>query len=113
MNENNDIFARPGGRLAINRDLQAITQQSEHAIRTLVNEMVLAWNRGINTEISVFDGSPNFLSFEASVRTALNRIPEVLQVVDFQANLANNNLRYTATIRTVFGENTVSGNGGL
>lgn len=111
--DRNDIFASAGGRLAISRDLQAVLQQAQHSMRALVDEMVFAFDRGVNIETSLFDGSPNLLSFESSARTALNRIPDVLQVVDFSANLTGNVLEYRTTIRTVFGTGTVSENGGL
>ena len=113
VNENNDVFTIAGGRLAIARDLQAVLQQAEHALKALTNEMIYSYDRGVNVEQSIFDGSPNLLSFEASARMALTRIPDVLQVVDFSANLTGNTLQYRTTIRTVFGTDTVSGNGGL
>ena len=108
----NDIFTRPGGRLAIVRGLDAVLQQCEHAIKAQAGEMIFDANRGVTTEQSVFDGSVNLLSFEASARAALQRIPDVVEVVAFDSDFLNNTLTYQANIRTVFGEGVVS-NGGL
>lgn len=108
VNENNDIFTRPGGRLAIAEDLQAVLQQCEHAVKAQTGEMIYARDRGINTDQSLWDGSPNLLSFESFIRQALNRIPDVVLVEDFQAQLNENTLQYQATIRTVFGTGLIS-----
>jgi hypothetical protein len=67
--------------------------------------------RGTNIETTLFIGSPNVLSFEASAREALNLIPDITEVVDFRANIIDNSLVYQATLRTVFGTVQVSSDG--
>ena len=115
VNPNNDIFLTSGGSIATRQDLQAVLQQAEHAIKAQLSEMIYAADRGLNTFDSVWSGSPNLLSFEASARTSLNRIPDIVSVTDFTATLDGQTVSYTTTIRTVFGQQTVSGstNGGL
>ena len=108
VNANNDIFTRPGGRLAIDTDLQAVLQLCEHAMKAQLNEMIYARNRGINYELHIFDGSPNLLGFEADARRQLNRIPDVVSVASFDANLVGNTIEYTATIQTVFGIGSIT-----
>ena len=90
-------------------DLQAVLQQCEHAVKAQTAEMIYAADRGINTEQSLWDGSPNLLAFESFVRQALNRITDVVLVEDFQTQLNGNILQYQATIRTVFGTGIISG----
>ena len=68
VNENNDIFTTPGGRIAISADLPAVLQQCEQAVKAQTSEMIYANNRGVNTFDSVWSGSPNLLSFEATAR---------------------------------------------
>ena len=109
VNDSNDIEITAGGRLAIATDLQAVLQQCEHAMSAQLNEMIYAADRGVNTFESVWDGSPNLLNFEAFSRTQLDRIPDVVRVEDFSAELVSNTLNYTTTIRTVFGTGVVTG----
>ena len=108
VNENNDIEIT-GGRLAIARDLQAVLQQCEQAMKAQLNEMIYANNRGVNTFQSVWDGSPNLLSFEAFARAQLDRVPNVENVEQFSAQLVGNTLEYVTTIRTAFGTGTAAG----
>ena len=112
VNADNDIFATAGGRLAVAQDLQAVIQQCEHALKAQAGEMVYAVNRGVNALTRVFTGSPNLLSYEASARRQLDRIPDVVAVENFQATLVNNTLDYSVTIRTVFGSGLVEGSAG-
>lgn len=111
-NANRDIFTTPGGRLAIGIDLQAVLQQCEHAMSAQLDEMIYAADRGVNTEDSVWSGSPNLLSFEATARAQLERIPDVIVVEDFSAELVRNIIQYQTTIRTVFGTGVVTGASG-
>ena len=71
--------------------------------------MIYAANRGVNTLDSVFSGSPNLLSFEAFARRQLDRIPDVIAVEDFEAEIIGHVLTYRATIRTVFGAGQIEG----
>ena len=108
-NANNDIFSTPGGQLAIAIDLPAILQQCQQALQAQTNEMIYAANRGVNTFQSVWDGSPNLLSFEATARAQLDRVPAVVAVEDFQAQLDGHIISYQATIRTQFGTGITQG----
>ena len=109
VNADNDIFLTAGGSLSISRDLQAVAQQAEHAIKAQQQEMIYAADRGLNTFDSVWNGAPNLLSFEASARAAINRINDVVSITDFTAALDGQSVSYTTTIRTVFGTQTLSG----
>ena len=108
VNRLNDIFT-VNGRLAISTDLSAVTQNCEHAIKAQLGEMIYAQERGVNTFDSVWGGSPNVVSFEASARQALTRVENVLGVEAFEARVSGDVLRYTATIRTTFGLEAING----
>ena len=108
VNENNDIFTR-GGRLVLEDGQQAVLQQCEHAIKAQLGEMIYAADRGVNTFDSIWDGSPNLLSFEASARSQLDRIEDVITIERFNASLQGNTLTYQATIRTIFGPSAIEG----
>ena len=111
---NNDIFTR-GGQLVLSEGQAAVLQQCEHAIKAQLNEMIYADDRGVNTFDSVWSGSPNLLSFEAFARAQIDRIPDVISIESFAAQLTGNTLTYQATIRTIFGTGTIQGatDGGL
>jgi len=108
VNSNNDIFA-VNGRLQLRTGIQRVLQNCEQAIKAQSMEMIYAQQRGVNTFDSVWNGSPNLLSFEASARRALNRVADVVEVQSFDSNVVNNTLFYTATIRTSFGVGTING----
>ena len=108
VNENNDIFTR-GGRLVLEEGQQAVLQQCEHAIKAQLGEMIYAADRGVNTFDSIWDGSPNLLSFEASARSQLDRIEDLITIERFNASLQGNTLTYQATIRTIFGPSAIEG----
>jgi len=110
VNENRDIFATEGGRLALVTGLDAIVQYAGHVVRAQLGEMIYAQNRGVNTLQSLFSGSPNVLSFENSVRNQIRRIPEVIAIESFDITIANNEANYNIVIRTTFGNGVVNGN---
>jgi len=108
VNQSNDIFA-VNGRLQLRSGLQRVLQNCEHAVKAQRGEMIYAQQRGVNTFDSVWSGSPNLLSFEASARTAINRVSGVLSVDSFETNASGGVLSYAATIRTNFGIGSING----
>lgn len=105
---NNDLVINPGGRLSILTDLQAVQQQARHVVQAQLNEMIYDRNRGIDYEATLFNGTPNLLSFESQVRDALEQLPDVVSVLEFEADRVGNNLEYTLTLQTVFGNTNVT-----
>ncbi len=114
VNDNNDIFTR-GGRLVLSDGQTAVLQQCEHAIKAQLNEMIYANDRGVNTFDSVWSGAPNLLSFEAFARNQIDRVPDVISIESFAAQLTNHTLTYQVTIQTTFGTGSIQGatDGGL
>lgn len=102
-NENNDIFIGKNGNLAISSDLQALIQSCEQAMKAQAGELVLNTTRGIPTMQTAWGGSPNVAQFEAFSRRALLSVNGVIDA-SVSASTAGDTLRYTATIRTIYGE---------
>lgn len=71
--------------------------------------MIYAQERGIDYLGNTFVGSPNLLQFEAQGRAAIRRVPEVISVASFDADLVDNRLAYTADIQTNLGAGTING----
>lgn len=110
VNENNDIYIDDTGKLATKTGFPATLQHCEHAMKTLLGEMVYAASRGIDYFGIVFIGSPNLLQFEAQARTTLLRVKDVEEILSFDAELLDNALEYTVEIKTIFGQDSINGN---
>ena len=109
VNELNDIYLDPQGNLAIAVGLTAILQNCEHAARAVLGEMVLEVDRGIPYFETVWAGNPQISQFDAALRRALLAVEGVIEVVNLSTTPEDNQLNYTALIRTTFGEGTASG----
>ncbi len=109
VNSSNDLYLDDFGNIAIAVDQEALAQDCKHAARTILGEMVLQTNLGIPNFETIWNGVPNYVQYEAAVRTAILSVPGVLEVVSFTAEQINNTLRYTAVIRTIYGEATING----
>lgn len=108
-NAQNDIYIDKNGNLAIFQDLLAVLQACEHAAKTLLGEMILATDQGIPYFQSVWNGVPSLQQFEAALRTAFLAVDEVVEVVSLFTLRDDDNLNYTAVIRTTFGGGSISG----
>ncbi len=110
VNPRNDIFATPGNRLALARGLPAVLQQCEHLVKARLGEMQYAADRGVAYLDNVFSGNPNLLLFEAQVRAAITRSPNVISVSAFTVDIVDNTLVYSAEIQTNLGTGIINGN---
>lgn len=108
-NDNNDIFATDTNRLALVSGLEAVLQHCEHAVKAQRGEMVYARDRGVDYQNHVFSGTPNLLQFEAQVRSAVRRVPNVASILAYSADIVDNRLQYAITIQTTFGTGEISG----
>lgn len=102
VNENNDIHAI-NGTLQIATGLQAVLQTCERVMKAVLGEMPYAQTRGVNYFTSVYGASPSVISFEASARSQLILVTNVVSIDEFTAEIRDNEMIYTATIRTTFG----------
>ena len=87
VNENNDIHLDSNSNLAISRDLQAVLEQAEHAVKTLRGELPFAADRGLPNFETIWNGSPNLLQFEFYWRQAVSRISDVTRITQFSARI--------------------------
>lgn len=108
MDSNRDIHAI-GGRLQIATGRDAVLQTCERVVRAQFSEMIYAANRGVNYFRDVFGSSPNVINFETGVRTQIMRVTNVTGITAFSADVQNNVLSYSITIRTTFGADTIIG----
>lgn len=98
-NANNDIFATADGQLAQVTGNAAVAQYSRHVVEASRGEMRYARSRGVDYLNNIFDGTPNVLLFEAQVRAAIGRIPQVASITTFDTTVADNRLTYTLTLQ--------------
>ncbi len=109
VDSNNDMYTGPDGNIAIVTGLEAVKQACEHVMKTMLTEMVLAYNQGLPNFQIVWVGAPNIPQFEAAARAALQAVPDVIQVAEFDTIVQNNVLAYTAVIQTNFGDAVING----
>lgn len=108
VNDNNDIFLGKDGNLSIVFDLQGTLQACAHAAKTILGEMIFATNQGLPNFQVVWVGVPNLQQYEAAVRATILAIDGVSEVVSFLADMSDNTLTYTITIRTIYGVGVVT-----
>ena len=109
VNSNNDIYLGTDGNLAIVFDMQGTLQACEHALKTVLGEMIFATNQGLPNFQLIWVGVPNLQQYEAAVRATILAVDGVVEVVSFLADLSDNTLTYTITIRTIYGVGVVNG----
>lgn len=104
----NDIYAMSDGNLAMVYDLADTTQACEHAMKAQLGEMVLALQRGVPTEATIW-AKWKPLQFEASARALLLTVPNVQAVKSFSITRTAGVATYVVVIQTAFGNSTVTG----
>lgn len=107
VNEDNDLFLDESGNIVTYRDLDAIIQVIEQAVKTLLGECVLQIDRGMPNFETVWAGSPNILQFNDSLQRVIQSVPGVIDVAYIQNTLEENVLGYRAVIQTIYGEGTI------
>jgi hypothetical protein len=104
-----DLVLGSNHSLVVHNDLAAVTQSAEESMRTRLGEMIHNVDQGIPFDSVLWGGTPNVAQFEASGRARLMQVPNVLQVASFTARMSGEVLGYVATIKTPWGEVTLSG----
>lgn len=108
INESNDIFIGVDGKLSVLSDLDAVMQCCQTAAQAQLGEMVLAIDQGVPTDETVWTSSANVAQFEAYVRQAILTVAGVIQITDFSVIVQNNQVQYSATISTIFGNGALN-----
>lgn len=103
----NDIFIGMDGNLATVRNLQAVLQDCEHAMKAQLGEMVLATTKGLPTMDTVWL-QQRLPQFDAAARKTLRAINGVTDVPSFASIVMQNTLVYRAVISTEYGTGIVT-----
>lgn len=111
-NARNDLHIGADGNLAVVRGLAAVVQDCEHAMKAQLGEMLFATTRGVPTFGTIWN-KWNPVQFEAYGRRMLLTVANVISVAVFDIAREGDTMRYSATIKTTFGETQISGAVGL
>jgi hypothetical protein len=107
---NNDLVLDRAGALTILVDIEAVAADCRTAIQAQLGEMMFAVDQGMPMFATAWNDY-NPAQFEAAARVIMLGVPGVLSVDAFAVERVGESLRYTATIRTAYGEAAL--NGGL
>ena len=105
----NDLAIGSDGALAIVSGEEAVAYACRSTARVSLGEMVLAVNEGIPFRTTAWAGVPNALGFEAALRQRLLAVDGVTGIVSLTTARNGDRLSYVATIRTVYGIQTLNG----
>lgn len=104
-----DIYLNSVGNISISYDLEAVLEACAQAAQTVLGEIIFNINQGIPFFQTVWIGVPNFQQYTAALRLAFLNVPNVVEVVSLMINQVDNELGYTAVIRTIYGSGGISG----
>ena len=106
--DNNDLYLDASGNLALVRDIDAVLQDCEHAMKMVLGEAIYDQEKGIPYMQVVFNNY-NATAFEGYARQNLQAVSGVVQVQKFGASVTGNVLDYEATIATIYGSGVING----
>lgn len=106
----NDITFDRSGDVLIVTGVAAVAANCRTAIQAQRGEMIYALDKGMPTAETAWNDY-NPIQFEAAARVILKAVPDVLGVDSVTLERDGPTLRYTAVIRTIYGETAI--NGGL
>lgn len=108
-NPNNDFVRGADGNLVIIQDIQAVAQESRHFAATLRGEMIHAIDEGVPYFRDVFSKTPNLSQIEAHLRRRIMSLANVEKINSLTAFIEVETLKYTAQIKTNFGDIEING----
>lgn len=106
---NNDFVRGFDGNLVMIQDIQAVAQESRHFAATLRGEMIHAIDEGVPYFRDVFGKTPNLSQIEASLRRRILSLTNVEKINSLSAFIDGETLKYTAQIKTSFGDIEING----
>lgn len=107
-NSDNDIYLGRDGNLVIDSGLQAVLQACRNVSLAQLGEEVLTTKNGIPNFQTVWKEPTNYPLFQSYLRNNLLAVPGVLEVSDIQLEPDNYTLKYTATIKTIYGNGVIN-----
>lgn len=109
--DNNDMYLDKDGNIAVVYDADAVAQDCDHAVKTVLGELIYNPEIGIPYFQVVFVGNPNLTQFESSIRNAiLNANTGVVQVLSLTITRNGDILNYVAQIESIYGPVYLNGN---
>lgn len=104
---NNDIFIAKSGQMAIATELEALINICENVVQTMLGELVLQGDTGMPNFQLIWNGAPNIAQAENALREALFGVEGVIDVPELSAFVQDNILRYSATIKSIYGQGAI------
>ena len=90
-------------------DIEAVQQTCEQAVQQQLKELQYDQTKGIEYFNNVFTGTPNFQLFESQARNQILNIDGVTGISSFTYEQVDNELLYSATIKTIYGNGEING----
>lgn len=110
VDENNDLTLNSDGNLDICSNRDAAVNICRHYALAARNEMLHKYNRGMPFLTTIFTRNSNVFQFEAAFRARMRELDFVDGVSSFDATIEDGVLKYTAFIKTTYGEISLNGN---
>lgn len=105
---NQDMVINASNSLVLLSGKEALAQTIGQICRTRRGEMALYKNIGVPFWDSIFQ-TKDVIMFEAAMRAEISRHPEVTGIDTFEVTIDGNEIKYTGTIRSIYGEIPVNG----
>lgn len=108
VDENRDPIVKNGEYVFI-EGVYAAMQLIEGVMRTQLGEHQYNKKQGIEYFNNVFNGNPNYQLFRSQARKMVSKFSFVEKVTDLTHTIENETLKYSMTVKTIYGTGTVSG----
>lgn len=109
VDQNEDWILDDTGNLQMLSDLDAVLTVCQSVSKVRLGELALNTDQGMPFFESVFNGTPNFVQFEAAFRANISRVSGVSEIVSFSGEINSGVFSYVAVIRTIYGIGQIAG----
>lgn len=107
--ENNDLTLDKWGDIKMDDGIEVYRQHIVNELRLQQYEYPYNPNKGINYLGYVLGQTGNLTAWETQLLDLINALPFVTRVVDWKANVINNNLAFELIVNTDLGEIQIKG----
>lgn len=102
----NDLVISDGNLTVLN-GLDAVISASRHYAQTLYGEMIHDVQNGVRMFDTAFN-QPRLALFRNELHSRLMQVPDVISVTDIDVRVSGENLLYSATIETIYGNGRIN-----
>ena len=106
---NNDIYLGNNNQILILEDLDAVLQACRAAIEIQQGEAIYAQENGMPNMQIIWGGTPNLQQFDSFAREQILGVTDVEEVESFSSAQVDDTLEYEATIKTIYGTDSING----